>query len=243
MSLARSLVLSALALAALAGCPTGEVCTDIAVASVTVRLQDAAGVDLSDADVSFSTDGGGTFTPCDDAIVGQWVCGWELAGAITVRAEAVGYVTAEETVTVEADSCHVLGEDLELTLEEAPVAGQWEEARAYYVQLIADQDECDDSWALYSMNCYQMAWFCPDGAVTIVVTDIANHATYALDGRALNLEFTSPGDLPASFDFEWQDDDTLVDTLYGQTWERDADFSVIGAPYCDAGSEDPPTVQ
>ena len=47
MSLARSLVLSALALAALAGCPTGEVCTDIAVASVTVRLQDAAGVDLS----------------------------------------------------------------------------------------------------------------------------------------------------------------------------------------------------
>lgn len=239
----RLIVLSALSLAALAttGCPTEPACDSMAVTSVNVTLVDEAGIDITEADVSYSSDGGGTFTPCEEAIAGQWACGWEVAGDIVVRAESVGYITAEQTVTIDEDECHVIGQDLEMTLEEAPVAGQWEEARSYYIQLIEDEDECADSWELYGMNCYQMAWFCPNGNVEIIVTDIVNAGQYDIDGAHLSIEWTASGDLPADFEFTIQEDQSLLDST-GAEWTQDVDFDVVGAPYCDTNAMDPPTM-
>ncbi len=244
MDQARLIALSALSLVALAasGCPTGVVCTEEARASVQVTVVDAAGTDLNDADVSFSVDGGGTFDACDDVDTGAWVCGWEVDGAITIRAEAVGFITDEQTVTVASDECHVIGQTLQITLDQAPIAGQWQEGRAYYVQLISDAEECANSWELYSMNCYQMAWFCPSGEVEIILTDIINRGVYTIEDAALSVEFTQPGDVSSPWSFTIEDDAILVDQ-YGVTWQRDVDFDVIGAPYCDGGSQDPVSAQ
>lgn len=237
----RLIALSALSLAALAttGCPTEPACDLMAVASLNVTLVDIDGIDITEADVSFSTDGGGTFAPCDEAIVGEWVCGYEVAGDITVRAESVGYTAAEQTVTIAEDECHVIGQDLQLTLEEAPIAGQWEEPRSYYIQLIEDPDECANSWDLYGMNCYQMAWFCPSGLAEVIVTDIVNSGSYAIDGETVAIDWTASGDLPADFDFTILHDDALIDAA-GLEWTRDVDFNVIGAPYCDTAGGDAP---
>lgn len=239
---ARLIALSALSLTALvtlaaSGCPTEVDCTTEARASVQVTLVDDADVDITEADVSYSTDGGGTFTDCEEVIASQWVCGWEVSGEIVIRAEAVGYLTGEQTVSVGSDECHVIGMDVEMTLEEAPVAGQWDEGRAYFVQLIEDDDECANSWDLYSMNCYQMAWFCPSGDAEIIVTDIINSGTYSIEDDAVSVEFAQPGDVAPLLTFTIQSDDSLVDQ-YGVTWQRDVDFDVIGAPYCDGGGDE-----
>jgi len=241
----RLIALSALSLAALAttGCPTEPACDLMAVASLNVTLVDIDGIDITEADVSFSSDGGGTFAPCDEAIVGEWVCGYEVAGEITVRAESVGYTAAEQTVTIAEDECHVIGQDLQLTLEEAPIAGQWEEPRSYYIQLIEDPDECANSWDLYGMNCYQMAYFCPSGEATVIVTDIANRGTYSIDGDDLQIDWSGAVDVPHPFGFTIADDESLIDTT-GSTWTWDVQFEVVGAPYCDtAGGDAPLTAQ
>ncbi len=238
---ARLIVLSALSIAALAAsaCTPPVDCTTEARASVQVTLVDSAGVDIGEADVSYSVDGGGTFTDCEEVIANQWVCGWEVSGEIVVRAEAIGYVTAEQTVTVGADECHVIGQTVELTLEDAVVAGQWEEPRSYFIQLIEDDDECANSWELYGMNCYQMAWFCPSGDAEMIVTDIINSGEYAIEDNEVFVEFPQPGDVASEWAFRIQDDDSLVDQ-YGATWQRDVDFDIIGAPYCDGGDPDDP---
>jgi hypothetical protein len=82
-------------------------CDTSAAASVQVRVESEAGEDLSDqATVTYSVDG--VETPCDGPYDSQFVCGWEVAGPIVISVSAEGYETAEETVVVESDVCHVI---------------------------------------------------------------------------------------------------------------------------------------
>ena len=107
---------SILFLAFLAGCPSEVACDLMAVSSVTVTLAAEGGGDLSAATVTYTVDGAEPVA-CD-ALDGVWVCGYEVAGVLTIRAEAEGYDPVEQDVTVEAGECHVVSEQVSLTLPE-----------------------------------------------------------------------------------------------------------------------------
>jgi hypothetical protein len=47
---------------------------------------------------------------------GEWVCGWELAGAIEVVLNAAELDDWSRTVFVPTDDCHVIGQNLSVSL-------------------------------------------------------------------------------------------------------------------------------
>ena len=123
----RSLWTALASTALLTGCPPkdgpeaedsgnrGIDCTADARASAQIDLVDAGGAPIGGASLSWSTDEGDG--SCEEFIAGEYVCGWEVAGAMHIVAEAEGYVSAEVDLVVEEDECHVITELLELVLE------------------------------------------------------------------------------------------------------------------------------
>jgi len=47
---------------------------------------------------------------------GEFACAFEVAGDLTIRVEADGYAPFEQTVTVRADECHVIGRTITAVL-------------------------------------------------------------------------------------------------------------------------------
>lgn len=143
-------------LATLGGCPVGDPgadCTTEARASVQVTVVDEGGAAIPDAQVAYTTaDGGGG--ACDAVPDGRWVCGWEVAGTLTIEVQADGYAPEEVAVEVPAGECHVESQDVTVTLGAvdctdvelpavelhvtAPDGSPVPEARGYYVP--SDED-------------------------------------------------------------------------------------------------------
>ncbi len=95
----------------------GKACDTSAASSVAVSVSAVDGGDVSSAVVTYSVDGS-AFRPCDSFPGdGEFACGWEEAGPLAVRVEAIGYVTHEETVFVEQGECHVIPQHLDVALE------------------------------------------------------------------------------------------------------------------------------
>ena len=92
-------------------------CDTSAVASVQVVVTDANANVLEGATVTYSVEGGEAAS-CD-SFGAQFVCGWEVAGAITVTAEVDGFQSASQTVVVAQGTCHVETENLTLRLNPA----------------------------------------------------------------------------------------------------------------------------
>jgi hypothetical protein len=88
----------------------GEACDRLAAVSVTVTVEGPEAPDVYWVHE-------GTAADCDPLGDGTWACGYEVAGEIVVRAEAAGWQTADEAVTVEAGECHVVGEQVTLAME------------------------------------------------------------------------------------------------------------------------------
>ncbi len=116
-SLTVALVLAVLAL--VPGClDFGVACTEEARASVQVTLVDDLGAFPNGVSVTMQRPGQDE-EPCSDfGTEGTVVCGYEVEGEITVRAEAPGHGPAEETVVVGRtdDGCHVVTEQVTLVL-------------------------------------------------------------------------------------------------------------------------------
>ena len=89
-------------------------CSADAHASVLVRLADGSGAAISGATVTWEAGTGRE--DCQEMTTGEYVCGWEVAGSLSIVAEADGYLPGEVEVDVEADECHVLTETVELVL-------------------------------------------------------------------------------------------------------------------------------
>lgn len=91
-------------------------CDASAAVSVSVTLTDPDGLDIpesSSPEVTWSSaDGGG---PCD-GIGDTWLCGYEVAGDLTIEATAHAYEGASQVVTVPQGACHVEGQAVTLVL-------------------------------------------------------------------------------------------------------------------------------
>lgn len=99
-------------------------CTEEARASVMVSVLDGRGAPFPGATVTWRVDGREP-QPAECADFGllppacaRFVAGWEVAGAIEVRAEKAGFLPAAAAVTVLMDefSCHVLTRDITLVM-------------------------------------------------------------------------------------------------------------------------------
>ncbi|MEL6343491.1 MAG: hypothetical protein AAFV53_10180 [Myxococcota bacterium] len=94
-----------------------SICTNEARTSVMLELTDLDGAPISGADVTVSND---AFTEdCEEWDDGDYACGWEMEGALIVRADAEGYLADSIDVTVDSDECHIITEQASLTLEDA----------------------------------------------------------------------------------------------------------------------------
>ncbi|MCK6587603.1 MAG: hypothetical protein HUU21_25105 [Polyangiaceae bacterium] len=96
-------------------------CTLEARSSVSVKVNDAMGIPVLDAIVTFSVDGGAEQdAECvQTAAAGgceAWVAGWEVAGTFEIKAvSADGMSQDTETVVVTKDECHVISQSVTLT--------------------------------------------------------------------------------------------------------------------------------
>lgn len=91
-------------------------CTSEVIPSVIATVSSASGADLTDVAVSWTAET--AMQPCDGpSAEGEWICGEEIPGTLTVEASADGHVTASEVVEVEADVCHVLTERVDFVLD------------------------------------------------------------------------------------------------------------------------------
>jgi hypothetical protein len=109
----RNLSVLSLLVGLLAGCPTKPVvCTTEARGSVNLTVVDEAGAPIDGAVVTYTVVGSDA-VPCDDTGDGQWVCGWEVDGGLTIDVSAPGYQAERTTVEVDldADQCHVIPQD------------------------------------------------------------------------------------------------------------------------------------
>ncbi len=113
MSVPRAVAL--LCVAGLVGCDGDEVaCTLEARSSVTVTVVDEVGTAIPDPTVTYAVDGGAE-QACE-AMNGVFVCGYEVEGFFEITADAEGFAPETATVTVESDACHVIGQQVEITL-------------------------------------------------------------------------------------------------------------------------------
>jgi hypothetical protein len=92
-------------------------CTDIGIASVQLTVEDAEGLAIPDATATYNLVGE-TPQDCEGWDDGTFSCGFELQGTIELHVEAAGYTSADQTVVVAADECHVLTEVVTVTLIE-----------------------------------------------------------------------------------------------------------------------------
>ena len=97
---------------------TGEiediVCTANIEFSVYATIYNEAGEVIENASASYSAEE--ISGDCEADSIGGHYCGEEQSGEVTIFVSAEGYVDAEETVTVEADQCHVITENLDITM-------------------------------------------------------------------------------------------------------------------------------
>lgn len=83
---------------------------------MSVKIVTGSGTIVPDAMITFSVDGGPA-QACENMSGGNYVCGYEVAGSITVTATKDG-MTQTQTVTIvkTADGCHVQGQTITITL-------------------------------------------------------------------------------------------------------------------------------
>lgn len=114
----RSLLAPVLALCLfpLAACSSDEAaCTTLAAVSVTVTVVDSTGAGVTDAELTYTVNGGAS-KPCEQVIENTYDCGVEEAGDFVITATR-DMATKTANVTVTSDECHVIGQTLTLTLD------------------------------------------------------------------------------------------------------------------------------
>lgn len=92
----------------LVACERNIACTDLFAYSVSLQVEDADGAPIDDATVQYNVDGG-AFSDCENLGGGNYACGGEEDGDLTVT---VAWSGAEDTMDfqIESDECHVIGQ-------------------------------------------------------------------------------------------------------------------------------------
>ncbi len=115
------------------------------------------------------------------------------------------------------DGCDALGVD-------AP--HHFPEDRRYVHDLFESEQACLDAQASSGswFNCSQIAVFCTNGDVILMITDILNGGTYEIDGRSVILSFTSNPEVPRTVSFTLSaDGNSMIERESGTHWTLEKD--------------------
>ncbi|MCC7111790.1 MAG: hypothetical protein IT382_21020 [Deltaproteobacteria bacterium] len=98
-------------------CTAGPVaCTDIAVSSLSVWVEDEGGLPVADATVTASQ-GRDSLQHCASQGDGSYACDfYEVAGDFVVEVKKAGFVDHTADVLVESDGCHVITKTVTVVL-------------------------------------------------------------------------------------------------------------------------------
>ena len=115
----KYLLIAALFATCLGGCimdenPIG--CTDIAVSSANVTVINELGDPVIGADVRFQTVDVAEQSCEEFGQDGVYTCGFEVSGALMITIVAEGFEPAQASVEVGSDACHVITEQISVTL-------------------------------------------------------------------------------------------------------------------------------
>jgi len=148
-----------LAAFALGGCTGdgGVDCDTSAAVSVSVTVVDPDGVFVDDVTVTYTREDSEEAETCDEG-PDVFLCGYEVSGTLTIRAEAQGYSPYETEVTVTEGECHVDGESVEIIMQ--PVDCPQVELPSVHVTIVdTDGETIEGAWAEYAPECED--WFAP----------------------------------------------------------------------------------
>lgn len=114
--------LSIVAVAAtLTGCESLVDCTTDARASVQLTVVDSSGAAIAGASATYTIEDEDwpAPQPCEDMGGGTLVCGWEVDDTFHIEVTAPGYASETLELDVFADECHVITEQVTVTLQPA----------------------------------------------------------------------------------------------------------------------------
>jgi len=103
----------------LSGCGTLVDCTTEARASVQLTVVDGAGaaIDGASAQYTIESESWPSPQPCESVGGGVLVCGWEVEDTFHIDVSAPGYLSQTVQVEVWADQCHVITEEVGVTMQ------------------------------------------------------------------------------------------------------------------------------
>lgn len=103
----------------LTGCDALVDCTTEARSSVQLTVVDAAGAPIAGAAATYTIEGESWPSPQDCEAMGDGVlvCGWEVEDVFHIEVTAPGYLSESLTIEVYGDECHVITEQIEVTLQ------------------------------------------------------------------------------------------------------------------------------
>ena len=104
------------------GCLTeddGVDCTTLAAASVQLTVSDPSGAAIPGATAEYTVSGEDWTAPepCEQMPDGTFVCGWEVEDSFQIWVDAEGYGSEYLEADVQSDGCHVITEQLSVTLQ------------------------------------------------------------------------------------------------------------------------------
>ena len=156
MPLPRTLTLPLLlAVLVTAGCEPELNCSLLAAVSVQVHVQDQAGEEVPEAQVRYRLSSDDDFADCIQQAQ-DWSCGVEESGTFEIEVSADLYDTQLHEVVVSSGECHVISQQLEVTLE-LPDCDLFEQGRAVHLTL---SDPNGDSISAFSGG--WASWGYPD---------------------------------------------------------------------------------
>ncbi len=91
--------------------------------SAIVNVSGAGGAPVIAATVTFVSDGGESGA-CEENSGGEYFCGEEVEGLLTITIEKPSFTTQVVEVEVGADTCHVLTETVDIVLEPEVCSGE-----------------------------------------------------------------------------------------------------------------------
>ncbi len=200
-------------------CTVGLVCTDLAAVSLSLTVKDASGRVVPGATATWRADGdrSGECTSIGDDLL----CGYEVAGAMTVDVQAPGFQPSVVAAAIDSDECHVIGQQRDVVLERK---SRFDEERRYVHAFFADQAACTAAQPEgFFVNCCAFAVFKADGSAEMMVTDIMNGGTYVLGDGIIDFTRESPGDVADQVRFVMGAGDTLIDDDAQWSWKRAAE--------------------
>jgi hypothetical protein len=201
-------------------------CDSMAVASVRLTVLDEFGASVTGATARWSSDQGASGS-CDGFDGREFSCGFEVSGTLVIFVDAPGYLSGRGAVMVPSAGCHVEPQALTVRLRrQEQRTPQFPEARRYVHDWFETPADCEAAQAR-GENCTAELTVCPDGAATLMLTDISNGGRYAVEGDAVVTQWNSL-ELPAVVRFLIQPDGGLQDDLARLDWTRTPDEPALG---------------